>query len=140
MIKFDVHGDVFIYHPDQVASDVYEMAKKDFYKFSETLSKFEHIGDFRADQLVYSAQNREWILLDFKDEHYRVSKLDALLSPPRLNPLEQFLKLPMPPESKEFLTEVRAHIQETRAAGTLFSKCNLTFSQVIKSIAKITQP
>jgi hypothetical protein len=44
-----------------------EQIDTDFLRFAEQTASFRNIGDFRGDQLVYTAQ-KGWVLLDFSED------------------------------------------------------------------------
>lgn len=44
-------------------------AEEALYKFARTTSSYKTIGDFHSKQLVYDANKKEWVLLDFTSTH-----------------------------------------------------------------------
>jgi len=68
-INFDLNGSDFFLKPGKFAPKLLTAAEEALYEFARSVSVFENIGDFRADQLVYVASENRWILLDWTDNH-----------------------------------------------------------------------
>jgi hypothetical protein len=78
LIKSDLGGADF-FRGINANEDVLARAEAAFYRFADSISGFQEIGDFRTDQIVYVEKTDEWVLIDWSDGHL---KYDAISNRP----------------------------------------------------------
>lgn len=67
----------FLQNPYLLSGIVTEaQMEEDFLKFAESTYLFSQFSDFKIDQLVYDANAREWILLDWGESHKKIHSLE----------------------------------------------------------------
>ncbi|MBT4791681.1 MAG: hypothetical protein HON90_08935 [Halobacteriovoraceae bacterium] len=72
--KFDLKK--LLSHPEGISKEELKEAYKALVKFAERSAYFKQIGDFHAEQLVYSPKKNEWVLLDWHVNHKLVENID----------------------------------------------------------------
>ncbi len=69
LVAHDFTGEDFFLRPERISPRVLADAEEDLRRFARSTGPFTSIGDFKPDQIVYSHEERCWILLDWIDDH-----------------------------------------------------------------------
>ncbi len=63
-------------------SEIYNKEKIEaLKKFANQFKDFESVGDFKMDQIIWSPKKREWVLIDWTNEHLPKNIFEPLVNP-----------------------------------------------------------
>lgn len=68
IVQTDINGYTFFAHPESIPKNLLIEAEQALYVFAKHLVPFASIGDFKAEQIVYSKKEKRWILIDWADK------------------------------------------------------------------------